>query len=58
MMDENNETKHLAIFVIVFKEDSGAKTRILNVPAVPGGTAQEIFNAIESVLRLVGMFSH
>ena len=56
MIDESNdknEAKRLAILVRVFEEGKGAKTRILDMPAVPGGTAQQIFDSVESVLRYV-----
>ena len=65
MIDESNdknEAKRLAILVRVFEEGNSAKTRILDMPAVPGGRAQQIFDAVESVLRyadfLFFIFSH
>ena len=51
--NDRNEAKHLAILVCVFKEGNGAKTSILDMPAAPGGTAQQISDTAESVLRYV-----
>ena len=56
MIDKSNdktEARCLTILVHIFKEGNGAKTRILDMPAVPGGTALQMFDAVESVLRYV-----
>ena len=45
MIDESNdktEAKCLAILVHIFEEGNSAKTRILDMPAVPGGTALHV----------------
>ena len=38
--NDKNEAKRLAILVRIFEEGNSAKTRILDMPAVPGRTAQ------------------
>ena len=54
MIDESNDkntSKRLVILARVFEEKTGTKTRILDLPVLRGGTAAEIFTAVESVIE-------
>ena len=55
MIDEStdrNTDKRLAVLVRIFDTNTGrAHTRILDMPTCNGGTAQEIFDTLDGVLR-------
>ena len=53
MIDESNDKntlKRLIVLARVFDSKKGAATRVLGLPVPSGGTAQEIFAAVEAII--------